>query len=256
MSKLYYIDDQILEDMKNTIEQNLHWYQQPNPWCEDLLGIDLDELEKPVELKHYEDNRTQADLENAIAIYEALKDLPYSVAANENYWAFLAHTVYWDYMRKRWPIEEYSKDKFEFIKGRYFFSSKFKNFYRNGISRLWWYGSLTYDEMNLKNPYYYTKIMLSRQDVASLIMDSPRVSRNKVATQAFLSCVQKVIELEEQGVIEKLGNKEKFIRSVMKKLNYIGAITIWEALEKEEAMELLWRSVIKDLDLKKEQLFI
>lgn len=232
--------------MKNSIEENLDKYKADHPWCGELLEIDLEYLEKPVELIHYEDNRTQADIENTIALYDALKDLPYNIASNENYWSFLTHTVYWEYMRKRWPIEDY-KNKVESVKGRYFFSSKFKNFYRNGISRLWWYGSLTYDEKNVEDPYFFTKIMLSRQDVASLIMDSPRVSRNKIATFAFLSCVQKSLDLEEKNVILKISNKERFIRSIMKKVNYIGAITIWDALNREEATELLWKSVKKEL---------
>ena len=247
MSKLYYIDDKILEDMKNKIESNLELYKQEESWCEELLDVEISELEKPVELVHYEDNRTQADLENSIALFEALKELPYSIASNEKYWAFLTHTVYWDYMRKRWPVEEYTKDQSEFIKGRYFFSPKFKNFYRNGLSRLWWYASLTYDEVNIEDPYYYTKLMLSRQDVASLIMDSPRVSRNKIATQAFLSCVHRLLSLEHEGEIEKVKDKEKFIRAIMKKVNYLGAVTIWDALEKEEAISLLWKSIEKDI---------
>ena len=195
-------------------------------------------------------DRAAHDLENAISLYETLKELPYSIASDEKYWAFLTHTVYWDYMRKRWPVEESQQNEIEFIKGRYFFSSKSKNFYRSGLSRLWWYGALTYDENHPENPYYYTELMLRRKDIASLIMDSPRVSRNRVATHAFLSCIEKITNLEENNKIEKINNREGFIRSIMKKLNYIGAVTIWDALDKEEAMSLLWGRIDKDLTYK------
>jgi len=248
MSSLYYIDERLLVEMKNDIKINLDLYKEDQPWCEELLEVDITKLEKPVELKLPDSNdRAAYDLENAINLYEALKELPYSIASDEKYWAFLTHTVYWDYMRKRWPIEESQQNEIEFIKGRYFFSSKSKNFYRSGLSRLWWYGALTYDENHPENPYYYTELMLNRKDIASLIMDSPTVARNKVATFAFLSCINKLNKLEENQEIEKIKGREGFIRSIMKKLNYIGAITIWDSLDKEDALSLLWKAIDKEL---------
>lgn len=254
MSLLYYIDDTLLVEMKNAIDKNLHLYRQDKPWCEDLLEVDISKLTKPAELKLPDSSdRASRDLENTIILYDSLKDLPYSVASDEKYWAFLTHTVYWEYMRKRWPIEDSQQNDVEFIKGRYFFSSKSKNFYRSGLSRLWWYAAVTYDENNYENPYYYTELMLSRKDIASLIMDSPTVARNKVATFAFLSCIEKLNKLEENQEIEKIKGREAFIRTIMKKLNYIGAITIWDALDKDEAMNLLWKVIEKDLIYKKQK---
>lgn len=247
MSKLYYIDDKILEDMKNEIESNLDLYKQPTPWCEELLEIDLDELEKPTELKIIEGDKGEHDLENAILLYEALKDLPYTVVTNENYWAFLTHTVYWDYMRNRWPIENAQKDVLSFIQTRYMFNSKNKRYYRNGLSRLWLYASLTYDERNATDPYYYTRIMMKNQDLAGLILETTTVSRNFKALKATLETIQRIDTLEENGEIEKIRGKREFIRDLMKQVNFIGAITIWDSLTHEEAVEKLWRYVDKRL---------
>lgn len=250
MSTLYYIDDQILEDMKNNIDNNLELYRKSQPWCEDLLDVELHELEKPVELKIVEGDRGQHDLENAILLYEALKNLPYTVATNENYWSFLTHTVYWDYMRNRWAIENAQQDEISYIQTRYMFSTKNKRFYRNGLSRLWLYAALTYDEGNFEDPYYYTRIMMKNQDLAGLILETVTVSRNFNALKATLEVIQKLDDLEKNDVIEKLKGKREFIRDVMKQVNFIGAITVWDSLQHDEAVDKLWKYVVKRLQVK------
>lgn len=247
MSKLHFIDDKILEDMKNEIESNVDLYKQPTPWCEDLLEIELDKFEKPVELKIIGGDRGEYDLENAILLYEALKDLPYTVVTNENYWAFLTHTVYWDYMRNRWPIEAAQKDLLSFVQTRYMFNSKNKRYYRNGLSRLWLYVALTYDQSNTIDPYFYTRIMMKNQDLAGLILETTTVSRNFIALKATLETFQRIDRLEEHGEIEKIRNKREFTRDIMKQVNIIGAITIWDSLTHEEASSKLWKFVGKRL---------
>lgn len=247
MNKLYYIDEKVLEDMKNEIENNLNLYKNPTPWCQKLLKVEIDELEKPVDLKIIEGDKGQHDLENAILLYEALKDLPYTVVTNENYWSFLTHTVYWDYMRNRWPIEAAQKDEISFIQTRYMFYTKNKRYYRNGLSRLWLYAALTYDQSNDTDPYFYTRIMMKNQDLAGLILETTTISRNFKALKATLEIVQRIEVLEEKGEIEKIKGKREFIRDIMKQVNFIGAITIWDSLTHEEAVEKLWKYVKKRL---------
>jgi Family of unknown function (DUF6339) len=247
MKKLYYIDDLVLENMKNEIENNLELYKQSEPWCLELLGIQLNELEKPFELKIIEGDKGQYDIDNAILLYEALKDLPYSIATNENYWSFMTHTLYWDYMRNRWPIEAAQKDKVSFIRTRYMFNPKNKSYYRNGLSRLWLYAALTYDIENTEDPYRYTRLMLNNQDLAGLILETTTVSRNFKALKATLEVIQRFEELEDNGETEKIKGKRDFIRDLMKQVNFIGAITVWDSLSHEEAVDKLWRFVEKKL---------
>ncbi|MER2108981.1 MAG: DUF6339 family protein [Solibacillus sp.] len=247
MQKLYYIDEQVLELMKNEADKNLELYKQGQPWCEELLEVELQEIVKPIELKIEAGDKGKNDLANAILLYEAMKNLPYSVATNENFWAFLTHTVYWDYMRNRWPIEDAQQDEISYIHTRYMFSTKNKRFYRNGLSRLWFYAALTYDETNEENPYFYTELMMKNQDLAGLILETTSVSRNFKALKATLEIIKRLDELEAAEEIEKIKGKREFIRDVMKKINFIGAITIWDSLSHEEAVEKLWKMVSRDI---------
>ena len=79
-------------------------------------------------------------------------------------------------------------------------------------------------------------------------LPSSKESKGKVCQ----SCIEKLNKLEVNQEIEKIKGRGAFIRNIMKKLNYIGAITIWDALDKDEAMNLLWNVIEKDLIYKEQ----
>ena len=65
-----------------------------------------------------------------------MKNLNIQTATEERVWAYLTHNVFWDYMRKRWPVEDANHQE-SFIKMRYLFSKSMgQALLRNGISRL------------------------------------------------------------------------------------------------------------------------
>lgn len=161
----------VLNDLKENIAENIAWYSSyANDEFLEVLQINNNEQNSILEVDP--SNRSKEDLANAIKLYEYFHELPLTLAADEKFWAYLTHTSFWDYMCKRWPISEAEGNEIEFIKTRYFFSSKSKSFYRNGLSRLWWFAYLTYDSAK-KDPYQYTRVILQYQDLANLIIDSP-----------------------------------------------------------------------------------
>lgn len=107
--------------------------------------------------------------------------------------------------------------------------------------------TLTYDQYNATDPYFYTRIMMKNQDLAGLILETTAVSRNFKALKATLEIIQRIDTLEENGEIEKIKGKREFTRDLMKQVNFIGAITIWDSLTHEEAVEKLWKYVNKRL---------
>lgn len=156
---LYIMKENELLDLKRDrkIEENLNYYTKPtNDWLNQEYGqtifqkygkklenIDLimDEKEKPY----------KNDIENAKIIYSSLKDLSDSNATDERLWSGLTHKIFWKYMRFRWPLEKKTetKKRIQHIKERYFFNEKTgltRTIFFNGISRLWWYARLTFDE--------------------------------------------------------------------------------------------------------------
>jgi hypothetical protein len=182
------------------------------------------------------DENSNYDLENTRIVYDAMKNLKPYQAVEERIWSYLTHVKCWDYMRSRWPAENYTGDNSDFertIKERYFLSSKRRRaLIRNGISRLWWFGYLTHEEENRSNPYMLTEILLHTQDTAESIL-----GRNFSNNPKLIKSVLKVLK----NWLDKYGEmpKRKVIRELCKHISFIGGVTILDALSKSEIEEKL-----------------
>ncbi|WP_053435319.1 DUF6339 family protein [Sporosarcina globispora] len=248
MSAYKIIKSASLAELKENIEVNLSLYSSDkNKEIIDLLNTDEAEPDNTLIVTDL-NQKSKDDLPNAIRLYEKFSNLPLSLASDEKFWAFLTHTSFWGYMRQRWPIEEAEGNSIEFIKTRYFFNTKNKTFYRNGLSRLWWYAYLTYDSTK-EDPYYYTRLMLSNQEIANLLIETTNLARNQVALKAILEIIIKIDELEQNSNINRIKNKREFIRGLIKYVNLIGGVTVWDILSESEAYEKAWKYVEKHTKL-------
>jgi hypothetical protein len=111
---------------------------------------------------------------------------------------------------------------------------------RNGLSRLWWYVELTYDEA-LEDPYEYTKLLLEDQDLAGPTIENKYLSRNKVAMKALFEMLDYVGKLQDAGTIQKLTGKQRrnLVRDIAQYFNLSGAVELWDILSPKEAKEKL-----------------
>jgi hypothetical protein len=171
---------------------------------------------------------SKSDLNNSIILYEALKDLNEVQASDERLWAYLTHTHFWGYMRKRWPIEE-AKNPLSRIKERYFLRNlNLEALTRNGLSRLWWYAHITIDT-GRQNKYELLEILLQRQDLAVGITERS-IGVNKKLRVALLEY------LKENPLIAT--NEDKS-RELIKGLNLSGGVKMLPLLEIQEIKTIL-----------------
>lgn len=96
----------------------------------------------------------QNDFEAAVILYEAYKDIPLVLAANESFWSYLCHTELFEYCKKRYPVKE-AKNKTSHVLDHWFFGSGYN---RNTLAQLWWGVQETYDDDNKDNPYHLTEL--------------------------------------------------------------------------------------------------
>ncbi len=90
------------------------------------------------------------EYEDAVILYEALKDIPDVMAADQTFWVSLAHTVFFPFLKRRWR-----KDDMKSTVLTYWF---FENgMMRHGFAGLWWTVRLTVDE-SLEDKYRLTKV--------------------------------------------------------------------------------------------------
>lgn len=172
----------------------------------------------------------ECDLENAIAIHQAYPKLNGTQASDFRFWVFLAHTVYWEYLQKRWPLKGEPEDIKENIMQHWFINGlTVKNISRHGIASLWWYAHLTYDPTK-KDPYILTRELFSMKDYSRFLIEE-QLGFIDNFRHTFLEFV-----LDHPEIFEKY--KEAKTRALMVKMNFIGGYTQIGSLNKEEILKL------------------
>jgi len=240
MTKLNFLRQSSLDRLQANITSNLNRYLEDSPWLskyfsgpnwflESNIGIDA-----PIKLQLPTAKAELLDLENTKILYSALKHLTPVQASDPRLWCYMAHVTHWEYMRKRWPVEQYLKRPRlkENIQEHYFFmSDRSRALTRNGMARLWWYGFCSYDEAR-SNPFELTAVLLKNLDIAGTILERT-FSRNTTITRTFLS-----ILLEREKAGKEFYVREK-VRELAKHLIRIGGVTIIDALPEPELRNLV-----------------
>jgi len=203
MNRLNFLKQNSLERLLANIVPNVGHYAEDNPWLASYFSGANWWLESNIGMPasiilRLPDSKLDLfDLENTRAVYSALRQLTPVQAADPRLWAYMTHVTHWDYMRQRWPIEQYiGKPRLkEIIQERYFFmSDRSRAPLRNGIARLWWYGYCSYDE-TLDDPFELTGALLKKLDVAQNILENA-FGKNNHLTQAVLRVL---LEREKEG---------------------------------------------------------
>lgn len=163
-----------------------------------------------------------------------LKFLNESQASDERLWAGLCHSVFYEYVRKRWNYDKLQpktqKDAVSNIKSRFFFSGGTRSgLYRNTLSKCWWVGRNTYDMSNLN---HFEKLdIIGSNDISTKINDifySNNFSSNSTILDGI---VEGIKYFNEEGI--QLTVKEH-IRPSLQLLNAIGGGVVLDCLNKED----------------------
>jgi len=245
--KLYIMKREALELLKSNLPQEYAKYytESDNGWIKELYGdnpfeefTDISEFTlanlgiglKPGEI----------DLENCKIIYKNLQFLSESQASDERVWAGLSHTVFYNYMRKRWGYgsgktpKEAKREAGE-IKTRFFYSSSGRSgFYRNTLAKCWWVGHNLYDSNNIKNPFEKLDIIGS-SDINSKINEffhNFSFSSNPVIMSAIVE------SLRHYRQENKYLSVRNHIRPALTKLNAVGGSMVLDCVEPSRITEI------------------
>ena len=117
------------------------------------------------------------------------------------------------------------------IKDRYFLSgSSTRSLSRNGISRLWFLGHISFDE-NLSNPYEITEMMMSMQDIMTTIVERPSTAMNKI----FFKTIIKL-------VFQNSLTRDDY-RNLLKRCERISGISRFDSFDEEEMGHFLSKMI-------------
>ena len=243
---LKYFLTNLYEQLQDVIGDNLSKYTSATPWIESVLGDNFD-AEAPVQVSLpalIVSTDPSCDFENVKLLYPALQHLTPEQATDGRLWAHLSHIEYWKYMRARWPIgnDDLVKDEsgnsddkkqklVTRIRERYFLHSDGNDpvgnsrfLIRNGISRLWWFGYLTFDR-HAKDPFALTKTLLEYQDTQAALLERTFGKNPEVLKVCLKVLAENMPSIRQNGgraVIQGLG----------KYINLLGGTYLLDTMDK------------------------
>lgn len=247
---LGYFTEEAYEKLLNDISRNAEHYSEKDEWLPDYFG-DLQEYYKTstVEVSSFtpsytpgkkdEAQKSMDDLVNTRLIYDAFHNLTPLQASNKYMWTYLCHAVpeYRKYIRDRWMQEERENT----IESRYFVTTPRSLWRYNALSRLWWYGYLTYDR-DSSDHYALTKILLMNQTICTDVMDTfnrmnyDRMRGILIAIRDFKNEIA-----DNEGITD-------YFRECKKYLNHYAAVTTLEFLDSEEIRDIAFKYMMKIRD--------
>ncbi|MEK7451170.1 MAG: DUF6339 family protein [Patescibacteria group bacterium] len=177
------------------------------------------------------DNDGFHDFENSKILFEALKKMNPTQATDYRIWTYLTHATFWDYMRKRSPVENQpEEERAEYVLTHWFVNGiNTMDLMRNNISSLWWCAYLTYDETR-KDQYELTREVFTMLDYTRNLLPGTQ-GRNKNFTHALLEFV-----IENKELFSTF--KESKVRFLMRKSNFIAGYKLMLNLSKEEIKKI------------------
>ena len=237
--KVRYLSERALNTLKSSLDAYLPYFaEETNAALIAKLKGDLetDEIFRDTNYVFPDEElsaskESDAELESIKAVYGAMKDLPSAVAMDERLWAGIAIDLCWSYVRERWDIPAMFADKDKSLQNKvhehfFFMHNPRRSFTRNAISRLWWLGSLTYDEKNLEDPYRRTKIVTADLGYVVDLLER-NFSNNRRISFEFVDAVEVArAEVEDEGKV--ILRPE--LRILCKYLNMLGGVYILDSM--------------------------
>lgn len=250
--KLYIMKQEALEILKGNLQilYAKYYTETNNKWILEVCGEDAF-----IEFKEMPDfsladldvglGKGEIDLNNCKILYEKLIFFSESQASDERLWAGLAHTTFYEYMRKRWGYGYGKKPKSSEkeageIKSRFFYSGGTRaGFYRNTLAKCWWVGRNTYDAHNELN--HFDKLdAIGSNDINSKITEffyNFTFSSNPIVLEGIIDAIK---YLKKEGVMLSV---REHIRPAMSYLNAVGGAVIIDCLPKEEITDIIVNTI-------------
>jgi hypothetical protein len=237
MSKLLYVGQQIADDLKNNIADNLARYKQGDfldleaagDWRIPLsFDVDLDELTHLAA-----GGGSENEIQNSIAVGLALSKLTPALARENRIWIRLSHIECLEYSRKRWIQADMDDEKLTKVVAKHFFAPTLTGCRDDhAISRLWWNHHIAKQIMP-DNPARALKRILALADIRQGLVERPGIGARHILGRGIIRL------LEEE---EKL-TEGKLFGQFMKKVNLLGAGIAFEVWSDSKIDQFMRRSL-------------
>ena len=263
--RVKYLTDKAYETLMDNIAVDKDKYLQDNVWLPKYFdGKEFCKESRidvvPITL-HMDGDKNASDLVNTRYVFDAFGEMTPQQASNPYLWSYLSMVDFWQYSKWRWGRnmdEEKAEDEIiegealaqgeskrsVNIKQRYLCTSSRIGLLRNSLSRLWWYGYLSYNPDSQSHKYDLTKLLLSQSDLCQSIVER-NFSMNRNITFGILSAIQ---EINDDPVLDNVERSKKTgeyeWRDLCKYINRFGAVTLLDSLTSDEVKKMSYDYIL------------
>jgi hypothetical protein len=184
--------------------------------------IEMDEFE----FKMVAEKPSDSDFENARKLYEALRITPQQ-ASDFRLWTGLAFTIGAQYLIYRWGLKDSKAIQYHWM----FYTSNKRSLFYQGLSRLWWYTHITYNE-TLEDPYQYTRMVFDNNIRYVSYFIYRNLANSKKVRMAYLKYVN---DLESKGFSINYDQ----VQTLIKNLGVLAGNQVIDSLSEQEIYTFL-----------------
>lgn len=173
------------------------------------------------------DPAAKGDAQNSIKLHKALPNLNRAQANDRRLWCALSHGHFFEYVRKRWGINNESSDT-QIQERFHYVGDSLVTRQNNALARLWWAAGQTHDGKS--GSYELTEVLFSSQDLYQ------RVSESRFFT--YPGAVKGLLTFFKEN--PQLRDKEEK-RPLINGLNAIGGVKVLSMMTKDHTVTSLER---------------
>lgn len=233
-----YFSDDFVSVLKASIPRHMEWYKKsefPDFILGDankLGGVKTAALPFDLPVLDPSSGSPSHDAANVRIVFSSLKQLTRDQASDERLWSYMTHVHNWGYMQKRWSVEHTSsKDPVEFVNVRYFIKTKNSRWLiRNGMSRLWWFGNLTYSDAD---QWILTDILLELQDIQQTLLERS-YGRNRNVLLSTLRVIAENRDALEARFKNEYGDLKKGYQRMGIDVGLLGGTSLLDAMPESQ----------------------
>lgn len=218
MSRLLYVGQQVADDLKTRLLENIDRYRNGDFLDLEAAGdwrIPLS-IEADLDLLGHlsTDGGTESEIRNSIDVGHALGKLTPTLARENRVWIRLSHVECLAYSRKRWlNLEEEDEPLADSIAKHFFAPTLTGCRDDHAISRLWWNYRIA-RQILPSNPTRALKVILARADIRLNFLERPGLAARPALARGIVRALERSPELLKG---------EELFRTFIKDVNLTGA---------------------------------
>ena len=265
--RVKYLTDKAYETLIDNIAVDKDKYMQDDVWLPNYF--DGKEFYKesridvvPITL-HMDGDKNASDLINTRYVFDTYGEMTPQQASNPYLWSYLSMVDFWKYTKWRWGknmdgtkndsddeiVNEEAAKQGESkrtvnIKQRYLCTPSRIGLLRNSLSRLWWYGYLSFQEESPAHKYDLTKLLLSQSDLCQNIVER-NFSMNKEISIGILSAIKEINDNPSMRDVGAVNNGDHYEwRPLCKYINRYGGVALLDTLTRNDIKELSYEFIM------------